>query len=149
MEYPSSTKIITKIHCRAYFHRKLDYRKQDIIEDCMQDQHCWRCFIFIHLENIVLRSFVDVQGVFYRTQVSLGSGLWVPVSLFKYIHFGVQLFIHFSAQTQLCSKKLFMWFQWFKGSKLWPNNTVNTKICIKIFFGLIKTYPPPQIKKSL
>ena len=84
--FPHSTKIITKIHCRAYFHRKLDYRKQDIIEDCMQDQHCWRCFIFIHLENIVLRSFVDVQGVFYRTQVSLGSGLWVPVSLFKYIH---------------------------------------------------------------
>ena len=25
--------------------------------------------------------------------------------------FGAQSFIHFSAQTQLCSKKLFMWFQ--------------------------------------
>ena len=44
-----------------------------------------------------------------------------PISLC----FGAQSFVHFSAQTQLCSKKLFMWFQWFIGSKLWPNNTVN------------------------
>ena len=32
--------------------------------------------------------------------------------------------------------------QWFKGSKLWPNNTVNTKFCHKIFLGLIKANPP-------
>ena len=47
--------------------------------------------------------------------------------------FGEQSFIDFIAQNQLCSKKLFMWFQWFKGSKLWPNNTVNTKFCVKFF----------------
>ena len=32
-------------------------------------------------------------------------------------------------------EKLFWWFQWSRGSNLWPNNTVNTKFCVKIFLG--------------
>ena len=55
---------------------------------------------------------------------------------------GVQSIVHLNAQIQLCSKTLFMWFLRFKGSKLWPNNTVNTKFCIKTFLGVIKTYLP-------
>ena len=60
------------------------------------------------------------------------------------IGFGAQSFVHFSAQTQLCLKKLFMWFQWFilLGSKLWPNNTVNTKFCVKFFLGARMSQPP-------
>ena len=58
------------------------------------------------------------------------------------ICFGAQSFVHFSAQTQLCLKKLFMWFQWFIGSKLWPNNTVNTKFCVEIFLGARMSQPP-------
>ena len=42
----------------------------------------------------------------------------------RYICFGAQSFVHFSAQTQLCSKKLSMWLQWFIGSKLWPKNII-------------------------
>ena len=41
-----------------------------------------------------------------------------------------------------CSNKLFMWFQWFKGPKLRPNNTVYTNFCIKTFLELIKNLPP-------
>ena len=59
-----------------------------------------------------------------------------------HICFGAQSFVHFSAQTQLCSKKLFMWFQWFIGSKLWPNNTVNTKFCVEMFLGAHISQPP-------
>ena len=59
-----------------------------------------------------------------------------------FICFGAQSFVHFSAQTQLCLKKLFMWFQWFIGSKLWPNNTVNTKFCVEIFLGARMSQPP-------
>ena len=32
-------------------------------------------------------------------------------NIYQTIRFGAQSFVHFSAQTQLCSKKLFMWFQ--------------------------------------
>ena len=39
-------------------------------------------------------------------------------------------------------KKLFIWFQWFIGSKLWPNNTVNTKSCVKFFWGAHFSHPP-------
>ena len=45
-------------------------------------------------------------------------------------------------------KKLFMWFQLFKGSKLWPNNTVNTKFCVKIFWGAHKSQPPRKCTVS-
>ena len=30
--------------------------------------------------------FVKIRVLFYRTQVSLGSGLWVPVSVTPYLH---------------------------------------------------------------
>ena len=70
------------------------------------------------------------------------------VSGYLYISFGAQSFVHSSAQTQLCSKKLFMWFQWFIGSKLWPNNTVNTKFCVKIFWGAHKSQPPRKCTVS-
>ena len=48
-------------------------------------------------------------------------------------------------------KKLSMWFQWFIGSKLWriwPNNTVNTKFCVKIFWGAHKSQPPRKCTVS-
>ena len=32
-------------------------------------------------------------------------------------------------------EKLFWGFQWSRGSKLWPNNTVNTKFCVRTFLG--------------
>ena len=76
---------------------------------------------------------------FYWLVLSL-PGLWHHCCLLRVssaikanIGFGAQSFVHFSAQTQLCSKKIFMWFQWFIGSKLWPNNTVNTKFCVEMF----------------
>ena len=73
-----------------------------------------------------------------------GSGRPVREGTFvtKAVRFGAQSFVHFSTQTQLCSKKLFMWFQWFIGSKLWPNNTVNTKFCVKMFLGAHISQPP-------
>ena len=39
-------------------------------------------------------------------------------------------------------EKLFWWFQWSRGSNLWPNNTVNTKFCVKIFLGARMSQPP-------
>ena len=39
-------------------------------------------------------------------------------------------------------KKLIIWFQWFRGSKLWPNNTVNTKFCVNFFPGAHINHPP-------
>ena len=39
-------------------------------------------------------------------------------------------------------EKLFWWFQWSRGSNLWPNNTVNTKFCVKIFLGARISQPP-------
>ena len=69
---------------------------------------------------------------------------WSP-----WICFSEQSFIDFIAQNQLlCPKKLFTWFQWFKGSKLWPNNTVNTKFCVNIFWGAHKSRPPQKCTVS-
>ena len=39
-------------------------------------------------------------------------------------------------------KNIFMWFQWFIVSELWPNNTVNTKFCVKWFLGAHISQPP-------
>ena len=35
-----------------------------------------------------------------------------------------------------------MWFQWFRGSKEWPNSTMNTIFCVNFFSGLIEGNPP-------
>ena len=45
-------------------------------------------------------------------------------------------------------KKLFMWFQWIGGSKKWPNNTVDTKFCVQIFFRAHKSQPPKKYTVS-
>ena len=80
--------------------------------------------------NITFRqpNFVNMHGKPMCMFGNLVFNISIHVKKFIYISFGAQSFVHFSAQTQLCSKSK---------SKLWPNNTMNTK-----FLGAHISQPP-------
>ena len=78
------------------------------------------------------------------------QGLPLPEQiLLQFCHmFWCTIVRSFQGANPTMLKKLFMWFQLFKGSKLWPNNTVNTKFCVKIFWGAHKSQPPRKCTVS-
>ena len=97
--------------------------------------------IFVGVYSLKSRMSGWVNWLDENSWPSGQSSIWLSYRL-SFICWNASLIAQMEVLFPTLLEKLFWWFQWSRGSKLWPNNTVNTKFCIKTFLGVIKTYLP-------
>ena len=78
--------------------------------------------------EILVVGWTWVRAVGCRWGFSINSN-------FVYIWWSDSLIVNLEVLFATLLEKLFWRFQWSRGSKLWPNNTVNTKFCVRTFLG--------------
>ena len=79
---------------------------------CNKNNDFWTKLERVQEDTLLLPflCFYEKDENFAKLLLLAPSGALVVIMVY-YICFGAQSFVHFSAQTQLRLKKLFMWFQ--------------------------------------
>ena len=82
-----------------------------------------------------IRLYTSAALICWSADIFLSLSPFFQQSTINNIWWSDSLIVNLEVLFATLLEKLFWRFQWSRGSKLWPNNTVNTKFCVRTFLG--------------